>query len=229
MTKSSRKIVKNLSTDCVVFGFDNSQLKVLLIKLAVEPGKGKWALPGSNILQNEDLDSAARRVLYELTGLDNLYMEQFHTFGNVNRFPLFRVITVAYFALVKIEDYLPKPGPKASDAKWFPVEKLPRLPFDHKEIIRLAQKRLKQRVRIRPIGFELLSKKFTLTQIQSLYETILGITFDKRNFRKKILSLNMLIDLSEMQKGVPHRAAKLYKFDKRKYNKLKEKGFNFEL
>lgn len=229
MTNSSSKIIKNLSTDCVIFGFDNSQLKVLLIKLAVEPGKGLWALPGSNILQDEDLDSAARRVLNELTGLDNLYMEQFHSFGKVNRFPLFRVITITYFALVKIEDYSPEPGPKVSDAQWFSVNKLPKLPFDHKEIIESANKRLKQRVRIKPIGFELLPKKFTLTQIQNLYETILGIKLDIRNFRKKILGLNMLKDLNELQKGVPHRAPKLYKFDKRAYNKLKEKGFNFEL
>jgi 8-oxo-dGTP diphosphatase len=229
MTNSSSKIIKNLSTDCVIFGFDNSQLKVLLIKLAVEPGKGLWALPGSNILQDEDLDSAARRVLKELTGLDNLYMEQFQSFGKVNRFPLFRVITITYFALVKIEDYSPEPGPKVSDAQWFSVNKLPELPFDHKEIIESANKRLKQRVRIKPIGFELLPKKFTLTQIQNLYETILGIKLDIRNFRKKILGLNMLKDLNELQKGVPHRAPKLYKFDKRSYNKLKEKGFNFEL
>lgn len=229
MTNPPSKIIKNLSTDCVIFGFNNSQLKVLLIKLAVEPGKGLWALPGSNILQDEDLDSAARRVLNELTGLDNLYMEQFQCFGKVNRFPLFRVITITYFALVKIENYSPEPGPKVSDAQWFSVKKLPELAFDHKEIIESAKKRLKQRVRIKPIGFELLPKKFTLTQIQNLYETILGINLDIRNFRKKILGLNMLKDLNELQKGVPHRAPKLYKFDKRAYNKLKEKGFNFEI
>jgi len=229
MTKSTKRIIKNVSTDCVIFGFDDSQLKILLIKLAVEPGKGRWALPGSNILQDEDLDCAARRVLKELTGLDNLYMEQFHTFGKVDRFPLFRVITVAYFALVKIEDYMPEPGPKASDTQWFPIHELPKLPFDHKDIIASANKRLKQRVKIRPIGFELLPKKFTLTQIQNLYETILEIKLDTRNFRKKILGLEMLKDLNELQKGVPHRAAKLYKFDRRKYNKLKEKGFVFEL
>ena len=185
MAYMSGNIIQNLSTDCVIFGFNESQLKVLLIKLAVEPGKGKWALPGSNVLTNENLDNAAQRILDELTGLDNVYMEQFYTFGDVNRFPLFRVVTVAYFALVKIEDYSPVPGPKASDTQWFPVEKLPKLPFDHKKIITHALKRLKQRVRIRPIGFELLPKKFTLTQLQSLYETILGIVIDKRNFRKK--------------------------------------------
>ena len=148
---------------------------------------------------------------------------------NVNRFPLFRVVTVAYFALVKIEDYSPKPGPKASDAQWFPIKKLPKLPFDHNEIISYALRRLKQRVRIRPIGFELLPQKFTLSQLQNLYETILGITLDKRNFRKRILGMGVILQLPEMQKGVPHRAAKLYRFDKRKYDSLKEKGFNFEI
>ncbi len=223
------QIIKELSTDCVIFGFDNSQLKVLLIKLNVEPGKGQWALPGSNILEDENLDVAADRVLKELTGINNIYLEQLYTFGNVNRFPLFRVITVAYFALVKIEDYVTKPGPKASDAKWFPIKKIPKLPFDHNEIIEYALKRLKLRLRIRPIGFELLPLKFTLSQLQSLYETIVGIEMDKRNFRKKVLGMGVLLQLQEKQKGVPHRAAKLYRFDKRKYDKLKEKGFNFEI
>jgi len=229
MTTNSNKIIKSLSTDCVIFGFDNSQLKVLLIKLAVEPGKGQWALPGSNILENENLDVAARRVLNELTGLHDLYMEQLYTFGNVERFSLFRVVTVAYFALVKIEDYMPEPGPKASDAQWFPIKKIPGLPFDHNEIIDYALKRLKHRVRIRPIGFELLPIKFTLSQLQNLYESIIGVELDKRNFRKKILGMSVLLQLPEKQKGVPHRAAKLYRFDKRKYDKLKEKGFNFEI
>ncbi len=228
MAKKSEQIIKNLSTDSVIFGFDNSELKVLLIKLAVEPQKGEWALPGSNILTDENLDVAAKRVLKELTGLDNVYMEQLYTFGDVLRFPLFRVVTVAYFALVKIEDYQPEPGPKASDAKWFPIKKLPKLPFDHIEIINYALKRLKQRVRIRPIGFELLPMKFTLSQLQNLYETIMDVEMDKRNFRKKIIGMNLLIPL-EKQKGVPHRAAKLYRFDKRKYDSLKEKGFNFEI
>lgn len=229
MADSSKTILKNVSTDCVIFGFDNSELKVLLVKLAVEPGKGMWALPGSNILQDEDIDSAARRVLCEFTGLDNLYMEQLQSFGRTDRFPLFRVITIAYFALVKIEDYVPEPGLKVSETSWHPINKLPDLPFDHEEIINTAKKRLQQRVKIKPIGFELLPKKFTLTQIQTLYEVILNISLDTRNFRKRILKLNMLKDLNETQKRVAHRAAKLYKFDKRKYNKLKEKGFIFEL
>lgn len=229
MVKPSSSILKNVSTDCVIFGFDNSELKVLLVKLAVDPAKGKWALPGSNILYDEDLDAAAERVLCEFTGLENVYMEQFNSFGKTSRFPLFRVITIAFFALLKIEDYSLEPGPKVTKTQWHSINKLPRLPFDHKEIIETARKRLKQRVRIRPIGFELLPQKFTLTQIQNLYEAILNIKLDTRNFRKKLLNLKILLDIHERQKGVAHRAAKLYKFDKKKYNTLKEQGINFEL
>lgn len=229
MGNKPSKILKNVSTDCVIFGFDNSELKVLLVKLAVEPAKGQWALPGSNILYDEDLDDAAKRVLCEFTGLDNVYMEQFQCFGKTSRFPLFRVITITFFALLKIVDYSLEPGPKVSETHWHSINKLPKLPFDHKEIIEAARNRLKQRVRIRPIGFELLPKKFTLTQIQLLYEAILNIKLDTRNFRKKLLRLNILKDLNERQKSVAHRAAKLYKFDKRNYNKLKDQGFNFEL
>ncbi|MBU0473716.1 MAG: NUDIX domain-containing protein [Bacteroidetes bacterium] len=229
MVKSSSNILKNVSTDCVIFGFDNADIKVLLVKLAVDPGKGEWALPGSNILYDEDLDVAAKRVLCEFTGLENVYMEQLQSFGKTSRFPLFRVITIAFFALLKIEDYSLEPGPKVTETQWHSINKLPKLPFDHNEIIETARKRLKQRVRIRPIGFELLPQKFTLTQIQNLYESILNIKLDTRNFRKKLLNLKILIDTHERQKGVAHRAAKLYKFDKRKYNKLKEQGINFEL
>ena len=229
MTSSKTRIIKNVSTDCVIFGFDNSELKVLLVKLAVEPGKGKWALPGSNIFTDEDMDAAAKRVLCEFTGLDNVYMEQLQTFGKTNRFPLFRVITIAFFALLKIENYALEPGPKVTETQWHPINELPKLPFDHVDIIEAAKKRLKRRVRIRPIGFELLPQKFTLTQIQHLYEAILNIKLDTRNFRKKLLKLKMFKDLDERQQGVAHRAAKLYKFDKRKYNELKEQEFNFEL
>lgn len=229
MAKSTSDILKNVSTDCVIFGFDNSELKVLLVKLAVDPGKGQWALPGSNILYDEDLNDAAKRVLCEFTGLNDVYMEQFQAFGNTSRFPLFRVITIAFFALLKIDSYSLEPGPKVSETQWHSINKLPKLPFDHKEIIEGAKKRLQQRVRIRPIGFELLPQKFTLTQIQHLYEAILNIELDTRNFRKKLLNLKMLQDLHERQKGVAHRAAKLFKFDEKKYNSLKEQGFNFEL
>lgn len=229
MENKQQKIITNVSTDCVIFGFNEQQLKILLIKLDVEPGKGMWALPGSNILENENLDDAANRVLKELTGLEKVYMDQVHTFGDTNRFPLFRVITVAYYALIKPEKYKLKAGYKTSDVKWFSVTDHPELAFDHEMIIKYALKQLKTKIRTKPIGFELLPKKFTLTQLQSLYETIYGIEMDKRNFRRKITSMDMLIKLDELQKGVPHRSANLYRFDKKKYNKLKENGFSFEI
>ena len=229
MVTQHQKIVSNLSTDCVIFGFNDQQLKILLIQLDVDPGKGEWALPGSNILEEENLDDAANRVLKELTGLEDVYMEQVHAFGDVERFPLFRVITVAYYALIKPEKYKLRPGDKTRDAKWFSIDDLPDLPFDHDRIIKYSLKQLKTKIRTKPIGFELLPKKFTLTQLQSLYEAIYGIEMDKRNFRRKILNLDMLVKLDEMQKNVAHRAPWLYRFDKKKYNKLKEKGFNFEI
>lgn len=197
---NQQKIVQNHSADCVIFGFNEQQLKILLIKLNVEPGKGEWALPGSNILENENLDEAANRVLKELTGLEKVYLEQVHTFSAVDRFPLFRVITTAYYALIKPEKYTLKPGIKTSDVKWFSVNEIEDLPFDHTKIMSYALAQLKRKIRTKPIGFELLPKKFTLTQLQTLYEVIFGVNFDKRNFRRKILSMNMLIKLDELQK-----------------------------
>lgn len=222
-------ILKNLSVDCVIFGFEKSRLEVLLIKLNVDPGKGSWALPGGNIKYNEDLEHAAQRELEELTGVRDLYMEQLGGFGAVDRFPLFRVITIGFYALVKPELYALHPGPKAMEAKWFDVAEIKKMPFDHMQILQFALERLQSRVRYAPVGFELLPEKFKLTQLQELYESILNTKLDKRNFRKKILSMNLLVPLDESEEGVPHRAARLYKFDKNIYDKLTKKGFNFEL
>ncbi len=221
--------IKNLSTDCVIFGFSDETLKILLIKLAAEPEKGEWALPGNIIMRQENLDDAAKRVLKELTGLEKVFMEQVHTFGNVNRFPLFRIITVAYYALINPDKYHPEAGGRTSDVRWFPIEDLPDLAFDHNKILDYALNKLQRKIRFEPIGFELLPKKFTLTQLQSLYEAINGVKLDKRNFRRKILNMGMVIELDEYKEGVPYRPPQLYKFDKAKYDKLKETGFTFEL
>lgn len=229
MNQNDVDILKNLSVDCVIFGFKKQQLNVMLIKLNVEPGKGEWALPGGNIRLDEDLDEAAQRVLFELTSVENLYMEQLYSFGDVNRFPLFRVITIAYYALVKPERYKLFPGPKASEVKWFNLDEIPPLPFDHDNILKEALKQLRKNIRYNPIGFELLPKKFTLTELQSLYECILNRELDKRNFRKKILSMNLLEKLDEKQMDVAHRRPHLYRFEKKNYQKLKQSGFNFEL
>ena len=156
-------------------------------------------------------------------------MEQLYSFGSVKRFPLFRVVTIAYYALVKPEKYKLIPGPKTSEVKWFKISDIPSLPFDHDTILKQALKQLQKNIRYKPIGFELLPKKFTLTELQSLYETILGRELDKRNFRKKILSMNLLEKLDEKQMGVAHRRPNLYSFEKKNYKLLKQHGFNFEL
>ena len=219
------------SVDNIIFGFDDGDLKVLLIKRGQDPFKGRWALPGDLVYPNEDLEASANRVLEELTGLRNVYLEQVHTFGAVDRHPLGRVITIAYFSLVKISDFNVMPASFAKTAQWHSVVKAQntRLAFDHNIILNKCFQVLKQRVRTRPIGFELLPPKFTLTELQHLYEAILEISLDKRNFRKKILSMNLLNDLNEFQEGVPHRPAKLYEFDKERYKQFEAEGFSFEV
>ncbi|HMN91580.1 MAG TPA: NUDIX domain-containing protein [Saprospiraceae bacterium] len=217
------------TVDNVIFGFDEGDLKVLLIKRGEEPHKGMWALPGYFVYPKEDLDTAANRVLEELTGLRNVFLEQVKTFGAVNRHPFGRVITVSYFSLIKIEDYSLQPASIARKAQWHSVAKVKELAFDHNDILSACFSRLKWLVRLRPVGFELLPPKFTLTELQHLYEAILETSLDKRNFRKKILSMNLLVDLNEWQEGVAHRPAKLYRFDPDKYHQFQAEGFNFEL
>jgi len=210
------------STDCVIFGFEAGELKVLLIERNEEPFKDWFALPGNIVNANESVDAAAQRILYELTGLHDLPMRQFHTFGEVNRHPQGRVVTIAYFALIRIggqKDLMPITQ-YARKAFWHPVNDLPKLAFDHTDIFNRAFKKIRAKLNYEPIAFELLPEKFTLTQLQSLYESVLSKKLDKRNFRKKMLSYGFLKELAEKQKGVSYRAAKLYKFDRRKYVKI---------
>jgi 8-oxo-dGTP diphosphatase len=218
-----------LTVDGVVFGFGAGELKVLLIQRALEPFKGKWALPGGFVHVEETLDDAARRELVEETGLEDIYLEQLYTFGAVKRDPRERVVSVAYYALVKLSDHKAKAATDAAEAKWFPVSQLPKLAFDHADIVALALTRLQGKVRYQPIGFELLPPKFTLSDLQHLYEAILGAELDKRNFRKKVLGFGLLVALNESQVGGRHRPAQLFRFDADKYEKLKKRGFNFEL
>jgi 8-oxo-dGTP diphosphatase len=220
-----------ITVDNVIFGFDEADLKVLLIKRGAEPFKDMWALPGDFMYPTEDLDSAATRVLKELTGLHDVYLEQVHTFGSPNRHPLGRVITVSYFSLVKIDRFKVMPASFAQKAKWHSIGKMRDLAFDHNNILNACFQALKQRIRVRPIGFELLPPKFTLTELQHLYEAILEPKdgLDKRNFRKKIMSMDFIVDLNESQEGVAHRPARLYEFDKEKYEKFVSEGFNFDL
>lgn len=218
-----------LTVDCVVFGFDGGGLEVLLIQRALEPFKGKWALPGGFVRVDETIDDAARRELSEETGLQNVFLEQLYTFGEVDRDPRERVVSVAHYALVKLSDHTAKAATDAAEAEWFPISKLPRLAFDHADIVAAALVRLQGKVRYQPIGFELLPPKFTLSELQHLYEAILGAGLDKRNFRKKVLGFGLLVPLNETQMAGRHRPAQLFRFDADKYGKLKKCGFNFEV
>ena len=182
-----------LTVDCVIFGFDGGELKVLLIERALAPFKGKWALPGGFVGVDETLDEAARRELQDETGIKKVFLEQLYTFGEVDRDPRERVVSVAYYALIKLGDYRVKAATDARDAAWFAVSDPPALAFDHDSILNAALARLKAEVRYQPIGFELLPPKFTLSQLQHLYEVVLERPLDKRNFRKKILAMPLLI------------------------------------
>lgn len=217
-----------LAVDCVVFGMDED-LQVLLIKRDIEPFQGRWALPGGFVRLDETLDEAARRELDEETGVSRLYLEQLYTFGDLGRDPRERVVSVAYYALVKLSDHRVKAATDAREAAWFSVDDLPRLAFDHDKILQAALARLKGKVRYQPIGFELLPPKFTLSALQKLYEIVLERPLDKRNFRKKVLSMGFLEDLDEVEQDVAHRAARLYRFDKKRYQELTKEGFHFEL
>ena len=178
---------------------------------------------------DETIDEAARRELEEETSLRCEYMEQLYTFGTVDRDPRDRVVSVAYFALVKLSRHRIQPATDARNAAWFAVSDPPTLAFDHESILELALARLRAKIRYQPIGFELLPSRFTLRQLQHLYETVLDRELDKRNFRKKILGMDLLVELDEVEQDVAHRAARLYRFDKRKYAKLTKSGFNFEM
>lgn len=217
------------SVDNVIFGFDKGKLKILLIKRNEEPYQDMWALPGELVFPDEDLDDAPKRVLEEATGLKNVFLEQVATFGKVDRHPLGRVITVAYYSLVKISKVKPIARAFAGEVAWINVYSIDKMAFDHYDIIQECLRHLKLNLRIRPIGFELLKEKFTLSELQSLYETVLGKPLDKRNFRKKILAMGILEDVREYQRGVAHRPAKLYKFNREKYLQSQKEGFSFDI
>jgi len=218
-----------LTSDCVIFGFDGGELKLLLIEREKDPFKNKWALPGGFVFIDETTEDCARRILLEKAGIKNVFIEQLYTFSEVDRDPRERIISVAYFALVNKHQYELIAGRDTIKAEWFKISKLPKLAFDHNKIVNTAIERLKGKVSYQPIGFELLGEKFTLPQLQTVYESILGVEIDKRNFRKKILGMDLLVQLEEKEKNVAHKAARFYKFDKKAYKELTQKGFHFEL
>lgn len=215
-----------IAVDCIIFGFDGNKLKALLIKRGFEPGLGKWSLMGGFVNSNESVNDAASRILTTLTGLDNVYMEQLYCFGNTDRDPGGRVVSVSFFALIKIDDSSEEQI-REHNAKWFLLDGIPPLVFDHKQMIKLAKDRLREKTTNHPVGFELLPHKFTLQQLQSLYEAIYERTLDKRNFTRKIHSLNILHKLKEKEKESSRKGAFYYVFDKKKYEKLDKEGLKF--
>lgn len=220
----------HVAVDSIIFGYDEEvrKLKVLLLKRNFQPSKGEWSLMGGFLKNDESVDEAAKRILQQLTGLSDVYMEQLYTFGELDRDPGARIISVAYFALIKIN---------ASDlelvknhgAIWVPITSVPKLIFDHSAMIARALKKLQIRARTQPIGFELLPDKFTIPQLQGLYEAIYNKSLDKRNFRRKLLSMDLLEKLEEKEKESSRKGAWYYRFDPKKYEDLLNKGFNFEL
>lgn len=220
-----------LTVDCVIFGLDleEESLRVMLIERDLEPFAGMWAVPGGFVRAGESLEDAAARELREETGIADVFLEQLYTFGEPRRDPRGWVVSVAYYALVSPEKYHVAAATDAREARWFPVTHLPKLAFDHGEILKTALSRLRGKLTYAPIGFELLPEKFTIKQLQRLYEIVLGRKLDNRNFRKKIFGMDVLRELGETQKGVPHRAARLYRFDERKYKHLVRRGLSFEL
>lgn len=218
-----------LTVDGLVFGVQDDRLKILLIQRKDPPFQDMWALPGGFVdRMHESVDDAIRRELVEETGIKDLFLEQLYTFGTPGRDPRERVVSVAYYALVKPESLHVKAGSDAKKAAWFNVKRLPKLAFDHRDIIKVGLTRLEGKVRYQPIGFELLPEKFTLTQLQKLYEAILRRELDKRNFRKKILKMGVLESTDE-RISTGSRKAQLYRFNDAAYNSLVKSGFNFEV
>lgn len=211
-----------MTTDAVIFGFDGQELQLLLVQRGIEPYKGRWAFPGGFMRMDETIEECAVRELQEETGLLSPYMQQLGIFSDVNRDPRGRVVTTAFYALVKMADVVGQDD--AMDARWFPLSAVPTLAFDHDRILRVALQRLREDLHFRPLGFELLPEKFSIPQLQRLYEAILEMHFDRRNFQKKILATGILNDLGEKDETARHRASTLYSFNKEQYDKMKRDG-----
>jgi 8-oxo-dGTP diphosphatase len=217
-----------VAIDCIIFGFDNEKLKLLIFKRRVQPLQGEWSLIGSFVKLEEDVSTAAERVLEETTGLKDVYMEELRTYGAAQRDPGYRCISIGQYALIRLNDY-DKELVERHGAVWHDLDELPNLVLDHEQMVKDAMIELKRKARYQPIGFELLPEKFTIPQLQRLYEAIYQKELDARNFRKKVLSHNVLIKLDEKDKSTSKRGAYLYKFDHRAYQKLKKSGYNFEV
>lgn len=216
MNKYAKQTRLLVAVDCIIFGFDGADLKILLVKRSLEPESGKWSLMGGFVGANESMNEAANRVLLKLTGLDKVYLEQLHTFGDPGRDPIERTISVTYFSLLDLTKYK-KQLSTEFNAEWFPLKKFPQLIFDHNQMVQMARAKLRYKASLHPILFELMSDKFTIPQLQSLFEEVYKTSFDKRNFSRKILSTGLLLKLNEKDKANSKRGAFYYKLDKKHY------------
>ncbi|MFT5214460.1 MAG: 8-oxo-dGTP diphosphatase [Patiriisocius sp.] len=224
----SEQFIK-LSVDAVVFGYEQGTILILLIKRKYEPFKGKWAIPGGFVLNNESLEEAVERELKEETGIKISYLEQLYTFGKPNRDPRGRVVSIAYFSLIRPNAFKISASTDAEQVQWFNISELPELSFDHNEILKSAIERLQSKITYEPIGFELLDKKFPFSDLEKLYTTLLGREIDRRNFRKKIVGLNVLDELDEKVSKGSGRPANLFQFNQKRYFQLKKEGIIFEI
>ena len=225
MTRYSSQSKVLAAVDCIIFGFDGQDIKILLIKRSFEPARGQWSLMGGFIKKNEGLEEAAARILKQLTGLEGIYLEQLHAFGNPGRDPIERTVSVAYFALIDIHQY-EKQLSHEYHAEWFNLNKIPRLIFDHSNMVEMAKEKIRYKAGMHPILFELLPSKFTLPQLQTLYEEIYSTSFDKRNFSRQMLSTSLLVKQKEKDKENSKKGAYFYKLDKRKYEKKFQEFLN---
>ena len=216
----------SVTTDCVIFSFDGTKLKVLLVERGIEPYKGRWALPGGFMRMDESAEKGALRELKEETGIEGAYIKQFGTFTNPDRDPRERVITIAYYALIKLQEV--RGDDDAADARWFSLDEVPSLAFDHDMILRTALMELRKQIHFEPVGFELLPEKFTIKELQNLYEAILDVNFDRRNFYNKMKRFEILEQLEERVMPTPKKEAFLFRFNAEKYQELKQKGFRLE-
>lgn len=218
----------HVAVDSIIFGIRDNRLNLLIFEREVEPFAGNWSLIGSFVRKNEDVDKAAKRVIHELTGLEDIYMEQLHCFGDVNRDSGGRVISIAYWSLIKIDQNNIRLSVDNHKAKWVALENVPALVLDHSDMVKMAIKRLRERTRFHPIGFELLPPEFTLSQLIKVYEAIFNNPLDDRNFRKKILNSGLLIDLKKKDMSTSKKGSFLYCFNQERYQLLQLKGFNFD-
>ncbi len=227
--KPAEQLMPSVSVDCLIFGFEDDQLKILLIQHADGPMKDQWALPGDFVQEDSNLKEMPYKVLERITGIKDIFIEQLGAFGDVNRVHYRRIITIAYYALISPGNFALKIGKGAMDVGWFAVEDVEALIFDHQDILAFGLHRLKEKIRTVPIGIELLPKRFTLTQLQKLYEAILQKKLDTRNFRRKMLSSKILKGTGEYARDVPYRAPELFEFDKKEYDQILRDGFYLQL